>query len=83
MSHTTTVWNGIEGLIDEKPKMLANNRAIHSQIKALRRFARLGEAIEKFWLDPQNRTAESWTGHQDINSVMLATSLAPDGFLKL
>jgi hypothetical protein len=43
----------------------------------------LGEAIEKFWLDPQNRTAESWTGHQDINSVMLATSLAPDGFLKL
>jgi hypothetical protein len=62
---------------------LANNRAIHSQIKALRRFARLGEAIEKFWLNPQNRTAESWTGHQDINSVMLATSLAPDGFLKL
>jgi hypothetical protein len=73
----------IEGLIDEKPKMLVNNHAIYSQVKALRRFASLGEAIEKFWLDPQNRKAESWTAHQDINSVMLTTSLAPDGCLKL
>ena len=24
-----------------------------------------------------------WTEHQDINSVMLATSLAPDGYLQL
>ncbi|MGD9082806.1 MAG: hypothetical protein PVJ50_06225 [Desulfobacterales bacterium] len=43
----------------------------------------MGEAIEKFWLDPKNRRAKSWTEHQDINSVMLATSLAPDGYLKL
>jgi hypothetical protein len=43
----------------------------------------LGEAIEKFWLEPQNRIAKTWTEHQDINSVMLATSLAPDAYLKL
>ena len=83
MRHTTTVWNGIEGLIEENPKMLANIHAIYSQVSALRRYARLGEAIEKFWLVPQNRKAESWTAHRDINSVMLATSLTLDGFLKL
>jgi hypothetical protein len=73
----------IEGLIEEKPHMFGKSHSIHSQIGRLRRFAHLGEAIEKFWLDPQNRTAASWTAHQDINSVMLATSLAPDGYLKL
>ena len=73
----------IEGLIEEKPDVFDKNHPIYSQIKHLRRFVRLGEAIEKFWLDPQNRMAKSWTEHQDINSVMLATSLAPDGYLKL
>jgi hypothetical protein len=63
--------------------MFAKNHPVCSQIKYLKRFIFLGDAIEKFWLDPQNRRAETWTGHQDINSVMLATSLAPDGYLKL
>jgi len=73
----------IEGLIEKKPNMFGKNHPIHSQIGRLRGFARLAVAIEKFWLKPQNRTAASWTAHQDINSVMLATSLAPDGYLKL
>jgi hypothetical protein len=73
----------IAGLIEKKSNMFGKNHPIHSQIWQLRRFARLGETIEKFWLAPQNRTAVSWTEHQDINSVMLATSLAPDGYLKL
>jgi hypothetical protein len=45
--------------------------------------ARLGAAIVDFWLDPASRRAESWTDHQDINDVMLATALAPAGFLVL
>lgn len=73
----------IDGLMEEKPDVLDKNHLIYSQIKQLGRFIRLGEAIEKFWLDPQNRMAKTWTEHQDINSVMLATSLAPDGYLKL
>ena len=39
------------------------------------------ERIEGFWLDTQNRTSTTWTGHREINTVMLATSLAPGGFL--
>jgi len=73
----------IEKLMEEKPNMLDKNHSFYSQIKHLGRFARLGEAIEKFWLDPQNRRTETWTEHLDINSMMLATSLAPDGYLKL
>ncbi len=73
----------IEELMEEKPNVFEKNHPVYSQIKHLRRFTPLGEAIEKFWLDPQNRTAKTWTEHQDINSVMLATSLAPDGYLKL
>lgn len=37
--------------------------------------------IETFWLAERNKGAEHWKEHGDINSVMLATSLAPDQFL--
>lgn len=43
----------------------------------------IGAAIETFWLDPANRQSASWQAHENINMVMLATSLAPDGFLTL
>ncbi len=39
--------------------------------------------IESFWLTPAHRRASSWLEHADINDVMLATSLAPEGFLVL
>jgi hypothetical protein len=45
------------------------------------RYAGLGSAIESFWLDPGHRRAATWVDHLDINEVMLATCLAPDGFL--
>ena len=34
-------------------------------------------------MEPENRRAPSWVEHQDINDVMLATSLEPAGFLGL
>jgi hypothetical protein len=49
----------------------------------LMRYLPLAQSIEKFWLHPGNRESETWTGHRDINMVMLATSLAPDGYLML
>jgi hypothetical protein len=41
------------------------------------------EAVEAFWLEPRNRETNTWTEHREINMVMLATSLAPDGYLLL
>ncbi len=38
-------------------------------------------SIERFWLEPSRRKSPSWCDHRDINDVMLATSLAPGGYL--
>jgi hypothetical protein len=36
--------------------------------------------IEIFWLESCNQKSDTWLEHLDINRVMLATSLVPDGF---
>lgn len=43
----------------------------------------LREAIESFWRRPEHRRTATWSEHADIDDVMLATSLVPDGFLLL
>ncbi len=43
--------------------------------------AHLRGAIHEHWLDPENRRAPTWTEHEDINTVMLAASLTPGGYL--
>ena len=54
-----------------------------AQLEAVRRHAPLRARIERSWLEPEHRRAPSWTEHRDINEVMLATSLAPEGCLVL
>lgn len=39
--------------------------------------------IIAFWLEPEHQRTSTWTEHRDINEVMLATALAPEGFLVL
>lgn len=73
----------IEKRLEEKPEAFAVDPAPALQVKEFRRHAGLSEEIEAFWLDPRNRKVASWAEHQDINSVMLATSQAPDGYLEL
>ncbi len=43
----------------------------------------LAERIQNFWSDPVHRGNRAWIDHCDINSVMLATSQAPEGFLQI
>lgn len=52
-------------------------------VKILRSYMPLAERIEKFWLKPENRNGETWREHIDINEVMLATSLIPNGYLEI
>lgn len=47
----------------------------------IERHAGLRDQIEGFWLQGDHRALPSWTDHADINDVMLATCLHPDGFL--
>jgi hypothetical protein len=56
---------------------------VRKQLEGLLRYAPLRDEIESFWLEPEHRRARSWSEHRDINEVMLATSLAPDGCLLL
>jgi len=41
----------------------------------------LVDRIESTWIRPENREFPAWTDHRDINEVMLATTLAPAGYL--
>jgi hypothetical protein len=54
---------------------------LSKQLKALKQYMPLRNEIETFWRDPENQRSTTWTTHQDINDVMLATSLVPDGVL--
>jgi hypothetical protein len=54
---------------------------IDSALQALETTQPLARMIEDYWLLPQNQAAASWQDHCDINAVMLATSLIPEGFL--
>jgi len=47
----------------------------------LARFAPVRTEIESFWRAPAHREIDAWREHEDINDVMLATSLVPNGFL--
>jgi hypothetical protein len=44
-------------------------------------YAELGGEIAAYWLRAAHRETRTWRDHQDINDVMLATSLVPEGFL--
>ncbi len=56
---------------------------IGERLASLRSFLPLGDAIESFWLEPAHRQTPTLSEHRDINEVMLATRLAPEGFLVL
>jgi hypothetical protein len=47
----------------------------------LARYVGLRAEVETFWLAPEHRRTRTWLDHEDINEVMLATSLLPEGFL--
>jgi hypothetical protein len=68
---------------DHGPQPSATSDAARARLEALLRFLPLGDQIESFWRDPAHQRAPTWTEHRDINEVMLATSLVPEGFLVL
>jgi hypothetical protein len=55
----------------------------HRRLERLARFVPLRFEIEGFWLRQDNRRNPTWLEHRNINEVMLATSLEPDGYLAL
>jgi hypothetical protein len=73
----------LQKLVKENPGLFEARVQLHSRLEALKRYTPLIERIETFWLERSHREAESWLAHREISMVMLATSLAPDGYLRL
>ncbi len=72
--------------IEQQPENFNNAKhilALLTNLSDSHRIDKLIERIENFWLEPAHQAVKSWQEHADINSVMLATSLAPDGYLQL
>jgi hypothetical protein len=57
--------------------------AVQQKAEKLMDYVHLTDDIENFWINDKNRESSTWTEHQEINIVMLATSLAPEGFLMI
>jgi hypothetical protein len=70
-------------LIEKNPASFNNKASLQLLIENLMQYALLSESIETFWLERANTKTSGWTEHRDINMVMLATSLIPDGYLTL
>ncbi len=74
---------GLQVLVKENPGLFEARVHLHARLEALRRYTPWADRIETFWLERSHQEAESWLAHREINMVMLATSLAPDGYLSL
>ena len=72
----------LEELFEDNPRVFNDRLSLTAIMKTLMRYAPLGETIENFWLDPAHQESGTWKDHRHINMVMLATSLAPDGYLR-
>lgn len=68
-------------LLVDAPRAFDSYQALGARLDALLRHRGLAEAIEGFWRNPEHRQAPTWREHEDINAVMLATSLAPGSYL--
>ncbi len=64
----------LEGLIQEVSEL-------RQAVRCVLRFKTLADRILEFWLKEENRRTLTWLEHCNINAVMLATSLIPDGYL--
>ena len=72
----------IQGMLEGQAGT-AGEKELRSQLEMLGSYKPLQEYIETFWLEEENQKSSTWKEHLDINAVMLATSLMPDGYLRM
>ena len=64
------------GIVQQDP----NVRTVFDR---LLKHQQLADQIQDFWTNPDHRLGTTWTDHKEINTVMLATCLAPDSYPSL
>jgi hypothetical protein len=70
-------------IIKQHPERFPQQQLLISQLADFSPHLPLMKKIKIFWLTATNQQNNTWTEHIDINSVMLATTLRPDGYLLL
>jgi hypothetical protein len=70
-------------MIQQHPEQFPGQQLLLSQLADFMPHLSLIKKIEMFWLTATNQQPTTWTEHVDINCVMLATNLGPDGYLLL
>jgi len=73
----------IQQAVADEAQQASTNLKLDKQLTALMQYMPHCDEIEAFWRNPEHQQSTTWIEHQDINEVMLATSLVPDGFLVL
>lgn len=73
----------MQGLVARLPGTVTLRRDLAATLSRLAGFSPWSDRIEGFWLEPANQRSRTWVEHLDINSVMLAASLVPEGYLNL
>ena len=71
----------IQELISRHTGYFEEPAHLQKLLEELEAYHPLCDYIEKFWMDEGNQRSPTWIEHLDINAVMLATSLDPDGYL--
>jgi hypothetical protein len=77
---------GVERLLkftQENSRIIDPEPPLKMQLESLMKYVPLAGKIEEFWLKYENQRSTKWTEHQNTNMVMLATSLIPDGVLRI
>lgn len=70
----------MQNIIDKHPEHFNNSDSLQHLLNQLTHYVNLHKVIEDFWLEVPHQAVSTWQDHININIVMLATSLAPDGY---
>lgn len=73
----------MQNLIRQQPDCFKHPHILLGLLDKLSAYSPLHEIIEQFWLKPKHQCLDVWQINADINNVMLATSLHPQGYLQL
>ena len=71
----------MQQLVKQNTGCFDNFSQISEDLMELAEYKPISDTINNFWLQSVHRNVNTWLDHADINNVMLATSLAPDGYL--
>jgi hypothetical protein len=71
----------MQHIIEKHPSHFNNMEQLISILTGLSQFCPISKLINDFWAEPKHHLAHSWLNHEDINTVMFITSLAPETYL--